>query len=89
MEFKENEREALEAKVHRSALFQRVFSGAEGEEALKLLDNWAGYKSDTFKKENIHESVYLAGRRSVAIFLHNALDGDVEQAKKMLGEKND
>ena len=80
-----DEREALEQKVHRSGLFQRVFAGAEGKEALDILDNWAGFRNDTFDPDP-QKSAYNAGRRAVVIFIHNVLDGDVEQAMKVLGE---
>jgi len=79
-------REDIEKKIHRSALFQRIFAGAEGKEALDMLDKWAGFRNDTFDPDP-QVSAYNAGRRAVVIFLHNALEGDVEQAKKLLGEK--
>ena len=76
-------RETVEKKIHRAAVFQRVFTGPEGEEALKLFDDITGYRANTFDTDP-YKNAYNAGVRSVALFIHNVLDGDVEKARKIL-----
>ena len=72
-------------KIHRSACFQRLFD-KDGKEFLEAIDAWAGYKNDTFSPDP-YQAAYNAGRRSVAIFIHNVVDNDVEKAMKELERK--
>lgn len=81
------DKESIKENIHRSACFQRVFSGKDGIEALEYFDKWTGYRNDTFKSDP-YDNAYEAGRRSVAIFLHNALDGDVDKARARLEKES-
>ena len=79
----EDEKKEVERRVHRSADFQRVFSEPDGERVLSELDKFCGFKDDTFKPDP-YVSAYNAGRRSVAIFIHNVIEQDIEKAKEAL-----
>ena len=69
--------------IDRSAKFQRVFSGAEGEYVLKELDTNMNYKYNCFDP-NPYINAYKAGQRSAMVFIHTVLEQDCEQAMKML-----
>ena len=78
-------REQVEERIHRSACFQRAFSGADGEYTLKEIDAVSHYKGNTFDP-NPYQSAFNAGQRSIAVFIHNAIDEDIEKAKKRLAK---
>jgi len=65
---------------------QRTFKGTDGEFTLKEIDDVANYKGNTFNPDP-YQSAYNAGQRSIAVFIHNCIDQDVEEARKLLGEK--
>ena len=77
------DQEETKRRIHRSASFQRTFKGEDGELTLKEIDDWAGYRNDTFDPDP-YKSAYKAGVRAVSIFIHNVIDSDVEKAKKLL-----
>jgi hypothetical protein len=86
MELKEltdEQKKEIRRRIHRSASFQRAFSGVDGEFALKEIDKLTCYKGNTFDPDP-HQSAYNAGQRSVAVFIHNCIDQDVEEATKLL-----
>jgi hypothetical protein len=71
-------------------MFQRVFGDKEGELVLKEIDDACEYNGSTFDPDPyIH--AYKAGQRSMAVFIHNIIDQDIESARKTLeqGEKNE
>ncbi len=79
-------RNTPEFKIHRSACFQRLFSGKDGDFVLKEIDTLVNYKGNAFDPDPyIH--AYNAGQRSMAVLIRNILDQDVESAKKILKEK--
>ena len=79
-------REAAETKIRRSANFQRLFSGTDGEWVLNEIDKFTMYKGNVFNKDpNVH--AYNAGQRSMSVFIHNILDQDVESAKTILEQE--
>ncbi len=82
----EDEKTEIARRIKRSACFQKVFRGTDGEKALKELDKWLGFRNDTFDPDP-YISAYNAGRRAVAIFLHNAIDEDLDKIRKMLKQK--
>jgi len=84
----EEMRTEVAKRIHRSACFQRVFSGADGELTLKEVDRFLGYRNDTFDPDP-YIAAYNAGKRAGAIFIHNAIDLDVEEAKRLLAKKNE
>ena len=89
MQFKAGEEAEIRKRISRSAKFQRVFSGAEGEYVLKEIDDSTGYKSNTFDPDP-YLNAYKSGQRSMAVFLHNVLDQDTETAIRILDkEKKD
>ena len=55
------------------------------EEAIDALTN---YRNNTFDPDP-YQSAYNAGQRSVAVFVHNVIDQDIDEARKLLGEKKD
>ncbi len=81
------EKEEIARRIDRSACFQKIFRGPSGEKGLKMLDEWLGYRNDTFDPDS-HKSAYKAGLRAAAIFIHNALDNDVKQIRKILKQKS-
>jgi len=83
-----DERVALEERIHRSSVLQKVFAGKEGAEALKIIDEISGYRANTFKVDP-YQHAYNAGCKAFALFIHNIMDGDVEKAMKFLGETNE
>lgn len=82
------ERNAAETKIHRSANFQRLFSGKDGEFVLNEIDKFTMYKENTFNP-NPHKHAYNAGQRSMAVFIHNILDQDVESARRILKQEKE
>lgn len=83
-----NPEEIAEGKkrIHRSACFQRVFAGPEGKKVLDWIDEFAGYKNDTFDPDP-YTSARKTGMRAVSIFIHNVIEQDVEKATKLLEQK--
>ena len=79
----EDERKEIKRRTHRSASFQRVFKGADGEFTLKEIDSWTGYKNDTFDPDP-YKSAYKAGVRAVSIFIHNVIELNIEEVTKLL-----
>jgi len=79
----EKNRQEIERRTHRSACFQRIFRGVDGELALDEINKLCGMKNDTFDSDP-YVSAYNAGRRSVAIFIDNCINQDVEKAREML-----
>lgn len=79
----EEQKKEIEKRIHRSACFQRVFRGADGELALDEINKLCGMKNDTFDPDP-YVSAYNAGRRSVAIFIDNCINQDVEKVREML-----
>ncbi len=85
-ELTEEQKEMVRERIHRSACFQRAFSGADGESTLKELDVLTNYKNNTFDPDP-YQSAYNAGQRSITVFIHNCIEQDVEKATKLLKEK--
>lgn len=85
-ELTEEQKKIVAERIHRSACFQRVFKGADGELTLKEIDEVAHYKGNTFDPDP-YQSAYNAGQRSIAVFIHNCIDQDINEAEKLLGEK--
>ena len=81
-------REEVQRRVHRSAMFQRVFSGRDGEYVLAEIDNNVKYNGSTFDQDPyIH--AYKAGQRSMAVFIHTIIDQDIDEARKILEQEKD
>ena len=88
LELTEDEREEMARRNRRSACLQQVFSGPDGIKALEYLDQWAGFKNDTFDPDP-YVHARKAGIRAMSVFIHNVLDNDVDKIKKILKEKQD
>jgi hypothetical protein len=86
VELTEDQQKEIERRIRRSARFQRAFSGADGEFALKELDTLTCYKGNTFDPDP-YQSAYNAGQRSISVFIHNVIDLDIEEARKLLTKK--
>ncbi len=82
---KPNEQKEVERRLHRSAVFQRVFKGKDGEAALAEIDDVCNFKSNAFDPDP-YKNAYIAGQRSIAVFIHTVLEQDVEGVKKILQE---
>ncbi len=82
------QREAVEQRIHRSACFQRVFAGPEGKKVMDWIDDFAGYRNDTFDPDP-YMSARNAGMRAVSIFIHNVVEQDVENATKLLEQEKE
>jgi hypothetical protein len=79
-----DERVELERRLKRSGAFMRAFRG-EGEEVLKAIEDFCGYRSDNFSKDP-YETAYACGQRSVAVFIHNIIESDINKVKEALKE---
>lgn len=86
VELTEDMKKEIARRIHRSASFQRAFSGEDGELALKEIDMLSHYKGNTFDPDP-YQSAYNAGQRSIAVFIHNCLEQDIDEAQKLLKEK--
>lgn len=84
----EDQRKEIERRTHRSACFQRVFKGVDGELTLKEIDIWTGYKNDTFDPDP-YKSAYKAGVRAASIFIHNVIELDIEEVTKLLEKEKE
>ncbi len=78
---------AVAKRIHRSSKFQKVFKGSDGDFVLNEIDTQVNYKGNTFDPDP-YISAYNQGQRSIAVFLHNVLEQDVEQARKLLGKES-
>lgn len=75
----EEQRKEVERRIKRSAAFQRVFRGADGELVLsELKKHLRGFDPDPY----IH--AYNAGVRSIVDFIQTCIDQDVEKAREVL-----
>jgi len=88
IELTKEQQKIVSERIHRSACFQRAFKGADGEFTLKEIDTLTHYKNPTFDP-NPYQSAYNAGQRSVSVFIHNVLEQDIDEARKLLGEENE
>lgn len=77
------EKKEIERRIGRSAAFQRVFSGADGELVQEEINKFAGYKNDTFDPDP-YEHANNAGRRSVAIFIDNCINQNIAKVREAL-----
>jgi len=73
----------ISERIHRTACFQRTFKGVDGELVLKEIDTLTHYRNNTFDP-NPYQSAYNAGQQSIAVFIHNCINQDIDEAKKLL-----
>jgi len=76
----EEQKKEVMRRIERSAAFQRVFKGADGEfvrDELKKLVR--GFDPDPY----VH--AYNAGVRSIVDFIQTCIDQDTEKAREVLG----
>ncbi len=66
--------------IERSVLFEKLFHGADGENALKELDSACGKGFDP----DPYVHAYNAGKRFLYDFIRNCINNDVSKAKEML-----
>ena len=75
----EEQKSEVLRRIHRSAAFQRVFKGEDGELALaELKKQLSGFDTDPY----VH--AFNAGKRFIWDFIQNAINADVEKAHKVL-----
>jgi len=86
IELTDEQKKIVAERIHRSASMQRTFSGVDGKFSLKEIDILTHYKGNTFDP-NSYKAAYNAGQQSVAVFIHNCIDQDIDEAQKLLGEK--
>ena len=88
MELTPEQKDEIQRRIHRSATFQRVFSGKEGEYVLAEIDKDTNFAGSTFDADPyIH--AYKAGQRSMAVFIHTIIDQDVEKARQRMELTNE
>ncbi len=87
IELTEEQQKIVKERIHRSASMQRTFKDVDGEFSLKEIDVLTHYKGNTFDPDP-YQSAYNAGQRSVAVFIHNCIDQDIDEARKLLGKEN-
>jgi len=73
---REDDKEDIRAKAEKwiamAGPFQRVFGSKDGEQVLKEIEKYSSYSGSTFNSDPyIH--AYIAGQRSMAVFIHNIL----------------
>lgn len=83
MPLNQDQKKEIERRIHRSACFQRVFRGSDGELVLDEIDKFGGYKNDTFDPDP-YIAAYNAGKRAIAVVIHNAIESDIEEARRLL-----
>jgi len=88
IELTEEQKKMVAERIHRSACFQRTFKGTDGELTLKEIDATSHYKGNTFDPDP-YQSAYNAGQRSIAVFIHNCIDQDIDEARKLLGKEKE
>lgn len=88
MQLSKEEREVVETKIRRSGNFQRLFRGKDGEKVLAEIDKFTMYNENTFNQDP-YQHAYNAGQRSMAVFIHNIIDQDIETARKVLKQRED
>ena len=88
MPLSKEQREVVDARIRRSGNFQRVFRGKDGEFVLKEIDGFTGYSESTFDPDP-YKHAYKSGQRSMAVFIHNILDQDIETARKILEQEKE
>ncbi len=91
VELTEDMKKELAKRIHRSASFQRAFKGIDGEFALKEIDSVTNYKGTAFELKNPdpYLTAYKSGQRSIAVFIHNCIEQDIDEAQKLLKEKKE
>ena len=86
MQFSPEQRKEIEKRIERSAKFQRVLGGKEGEFVLGVIDENTGYKGNCFDPDP-YINAYKAGQRSISVFIHNILEQDIEKSVKLLDKE--
>lgn len=77
----EEQKKEVLRRIERSATFQRVFRGKDGEFVqTELKKQLKGFDPDPY----IH--AYNAGQQSVITFIENTIEADVEKAREVLKE---
>ena len=76
-------RDTPEFKIHRSACFQRLFAGKDGDFVLDEIDILMNYKGNIFDSDP-YQHAYNSGQRSSAVLIHTIIDQDIESAKEIL-----
>ena len=80
LQLNEDEKKEVVRRIERSAAFQRVFRGKDGELVLaELKKQLSGFDPDPY----IH--AFNAGKQFMWTFIQNALESDVEKAREVLG----
>jgi len=87
MPLKEEQKKEIERRIHRSACFQRVFKGADGELVLSEINKLCFTDRDTFDSDP-YVSAYNTGRKSVGIFIENCINQDIEKARDILNAES-
>ena len=76
------QKEEVLRRIKRSAIFQRVFSGADGEFVLdELKKEVRGFDPDPYI------SAYNSGVRSICDFIQTVLNENVEKAREVLNKQ--
>ncbi len=97
VELTKEQQKIVKEQIHRSACFQRVFSGADGEKVLKELAIECGVDSlllnadmrDPLRYDPVRLA-YRARGKDIWVFIQNCLKANINEAKKLLGdEKNE
>ena len=78
----EEQRAEVTRRIERSAAFQRVFKGKDGDLVSRELEKQlSGFNADPYTH------AFNAGKRFMWDFIQNALEADVEKAREVLGAK--
>lgn len=84
MQLNEDQKKEVLRRIERSAAFQRIFRGKDGDFALaELKKQLSGFDPDPY----IH--AFNAGKQFMWDFIQNALGADVEKAREVLKDAKD
>lgn len=82
------QREELDRRIKRSAIFTRVFKTPDGERALEEIKKRVGYENDSFN-ENPYKMAHNCGMKAIVKFIEKAMNEDIEKWRKVHKEMKD
>ncbi len=82
----EEYREACEFAIRQTEKIQKLLAG--NNEGMKAIDGITGYRNDTFEPDP-YKSAYKAGKRAVSVILHDMLERDIKEARKVMNERKE
>lgn len=83
MKLNEDQKKEAIRRIERSAAFQRVFKGKDGDlVSAEIKKQLSGFDADPYAH------AFNAGKQFIWNFIQNALEADVEKAREVLNAEN-